>query len=237
MHTEASTYGRTDSLSSPSAHPGPASHLPISGRQETPASPQLLLLLLGIHQLPDSVSFLLRHIVCSTRTETPRALCRKHMSPPLRPTAGQDPCWIQTQSLFSDANPTWEMQTVQQPTRPPSGRRQVPRASIPASHLPCECQAEPLAVSLRQAGGGPPAQEPPPLQHGHAVTQRLGLVQVVGAEDDRPTCGPERGASGLRDTAGGPIPPPSGRAEQETGSRASQGLSQKRPGGATRSRP
>lgn len=63
-------------------------------------------------------------------------------------------------------------------------------------------------MGLSQAGRGPGTAEPPPLQHGHVVTQRLSLVQVVGGEDDRPTCDPGKGASDLLSTLGvHPFPP------------------------------
>ena len=39
-------------------------------------------------------------------------------------------------------------------------------------------------MGLGQAGEGAAALEPPLLQHGHAVTRHLGLVHLVGGEDD-----------------------------------------------------
>lgn len=68
---------------------------------------------------------------------------------------------------------------------PPVPRRKVPERRI--SHLSRERQAEPLAVGLRQAGRGCRAPQAAVLQDGHAVTQRLRLIQVVGGEDERPT--------------------------------------------------
>lgn len=65
------------------------------------------------------------------------------------------------------------------------------------SYLFCERQAETLAISLLQAEGRTTAPEPALLQDGHAVTERFSLIQVVGCEDDCPTCVPRKGASEL----------------------------------------
>ena len=109
---------------------------------------------------------------------------------------------------------------------PPSEEGHTSLYPQPGSHLPAERQAEPLRMGPGQAGRGPRTAEPPPLQHGHVVTQRLSLIQVVGGEDDRPTCDPGKGASDLRGTPGvHPLPPVE---EQGQGwgvvSRASQGF-------------
>lgn len=60
----------------------------------------------------------------------------------------------------------------------------------PASYLFGERQAEPLAIGLGQAEGGRTAAQTALLQEGHTVAESLRLVQVVGCEDDRPTCVP-----------------------------------------------
>lgn len=79
---------------------------------------------------------------------------------------------------------------------------------VRVSHLSRERQAEALAVGLRQAGRGRPAPQAAVLQDGHAVTQRLRLIQVVGGEDERPTCGPRQGVkAGLTTAPGGPARP------------------------------
>lgn len=61
-------------------------------------------------------------------------------------------------------------------------------------HLLREHKAQALAVGRGQGEGGAAEAEPAPLQDGHAVTQRLRLVQVMGGEDDRATCGPREAA-------------------------------------------
>lgn len=65
----------------------------------------------------------------------------------------------------------------------------------PASYLFGECQAEPLAIGLGQAEAGRTAAQTALMQEGHTVAESLRLVQVVGCEDDCPTCVPTQQAS------------------------------------------
>lgn len=46
---------------------------------------------------------------------------------------------------------------------------------------------EPLAIGFLKADRRATASEPSMLQDGHAVPERLGLIQVVGGENDRAT--------------------------------------------------